>query len=223
MANTRLAVVASALFAIFARSVVGDTCATVADTTAIDIKYRLELEYTDEQLNYWSTGCGNLKPSCQLYPTTASEVAAVVKILHDNNETFAIKSGGHNANKYFASVDGGPLISTKYLNEVTLDSASMTVRVGPGNDWQDIHKALDGTGVTVVGGRIGDVGVGGYVVGGGLSFLSTQYAWAAYVTPKYEVCRGCVTTLHVPRPPRTETPIDELADSCLGTTLSNTR
>lgn len=179
MANTRLAVVASTLFALFARTVIGDTCATVAGTTAIDIKQRFALEYTSEQLNYWSTGCGNLKPSCQLYPTTANEVAAIVKILHGNNDTFAIKSGGHNANKYFASIDGGPLISTKKLNEVTFDADSMTVRVGPGNDWQDVHQALEGTGVTVVGGRIGEVGVGGYVVGGGLSFLSTQYAWAA--------------------------------------------
>lgn len=41
------------------------------------------------------------------------------------------------------------------------DSGSATVRVGPGNDWEDVIKKLDGTGVTVVGGRIGDVGVGG--------------------------------------------------------------
>jgi FAD/FMN-containing dehydrogenase len=144
MANTRLAVVASTLFAIFARSVVGDTCGTVADTTAIDIKYRFALEYTSEQLNYWSTGCGALKPSCQLYPTTANEVATIVRILNNNNETFVTKSGGHNPNKGFASIDKGPLISTAKLNEVTFDAASMTVRAGPGNDWQDIHKALDG-------------------------------------------------------------------------------
>ena len=63
----------------------------------------------------------------------------------------------------------------------------MTVRVGPGNDWQDVHKALEDTGVTVVGGRIGEVGVGGYVVGGGLSFLSTQYGWAANNIVAFEV------------------------------------
>lgn len=63
----------------------------------------------------------------------------------------------------------------------------MTVRVGPGNDWQDIHQALEGTGTTVVGGRIGEVGVGGYVLGGGLSFLSTQYGWAANNIVEFEV------------------------------------
>lgn len=43
----------------------------------------------------------------------------------------------------------------------------MTVRVGPGNDWQDVLKVLTPLGVTVVGGRIGEVGVGGFVLGGG--------------------------------------------------------
>jgi FAD/FMN-containing dehydrogenase len=50
-----------------------------------------------------------------------------------------------------------------------------------------VHKAFEGTNVTVVGGRIGEVGVGGYVVGGGLSFLSTQYGWAANNIVSFEV------------------------------------
>ena len=96
-----------------------------------------------------------------------------------NNESFAVKSGGHNPNKYFASIADGPLISTSRLNEVVYDAASGTVRVGPGNKWEDVHEVLDPHSVTVVGGRIGNVGVGGYLLGGGLSFLSTQYGWAA--------------------------------------------
>lgn len=99
-------------------------------------------------------------------PSSAEELSAIFKFLQTNNETFAVKSGGHNPNNYFASVQGGPLISTSGLTEVTYDQASNTVAVGPGNRWEDVHAALDGTGVTVVGGRIGNVGVGGYLVGG---------------------------------------------------------
>jgi FAD/FMN-containing dehydrogenase len=98
-------------------------------------------------------------------------------VLNQNNETFAIKSGGHNPNVYFSSVTGGPLISTRLLNEVSLDPAASTVRVGPGNRWDDVSKVLDGSGFTAVGGRIGNVGVGGYMLGGGLSFLSAEYGW----------------------------------------------
>lgn len=89
-----------------------------------------------------------------------------MKVLLHNNETFSVKSGGHNPNQNFSSIDGGPLISTASLNEVILNAEAMTVRVGPGNRWEDVHKVLDGTNVTVVGGRIGNVGVGGYILGG---------------------------------------------------------
>lgn len=84
-----------------------------------------------------------------------------MRILNQNDDRFAVKSGGHNPNANFSSIDGGPLISTRELNQVIYDKEKGTVRVGPGNDWEDVIGKLDGTGATVVGGRIGDVGVGG--------------------------------------------------------------
>jgi FAD/FMN-containing dehydrogenase len=164
-----------------------DTCSAVGNSSNIVIERNPSIQYLTEENDYWSTGCGALKPSCILYPSSAEEVSAIVKVLNANNESFVVKSGGHNPNKGFASIDGGPLISTRHLNEVVFDASSMTVRAGPGNDWEDIHKALENTGVTVVGGRLGGVGVGGYVVGGGLSFLSSQYGWAANNIVEFEV------------------------------------
>lgn len=142
-----------------------NTCDTVASRTSISILKTLSIDYNTAQTEYWSTSCGDLKPTCILEPETPEEVAAILSILHENNETFAIKSGGHNPNNYFASVDGGPLISTKKLNEIIFDAGSETVRVGPGNRWDEVGAQLDATGYTVVGGRIGNVGVGGYLLG----------------------------------------------------------
>ncbi|KAH7025769.1 FAD binding domain-containing protein [Microdochium trichocladiopsis] len=163
------------------------TCDLVQAQTKISIWNRFSIDYTREQTEYWSTASGALKPKCILTPQNADEVAAIVSILRENNETFAIKSGGHNPNNYFASVDGGPLISTKKLNEVVFDRATETVRIGPGNRWDEVSGALDGSGYTVVGGRIGNVGVGGYLLGGGLSFMSTEYGWAANQVLEYTV------------------------------------
>ncbi|KAI0007439.1 FAD binding domain-containing protein [Xylariaceae sp. FL0662B] len=166
--------------AIFAASVAAqDTCETVQERTSISTLKPFTLDYNTEQTEYWSTSCGDLKPACIITPSTTEEVAAVVSILRENNDTFAVKSGGHNPNNYFASVDGGPLLSTMKLNEVIFNSDDETVRVGPGNRWEDVSGTLDGTGYQAVGGRIGNVGVGGYILGGGLSFMSTQYGWAA--------------------------------------------
>jgi len=141
------------------------TCDEVERQTAIELLEPFAVEYTSEQTKYWSTAAGALKPACILMPTTTQEVSAIVSILRDNNETFAIKSGGHNPNNYFSSIDGGPLISTKNLDQIILDPVAETVRVGPGNRWDGLAQELDGTGFSAVGGRIGNVGVGGYMLG----------------------------------------------------------
>jgi hypothetical protein len=168
-------------------AVTADTCSSVESTSSISIARRLQLEYTVAQTEYWSTSCSDLKPSCILLPETTEEVAHIVSILRSNNETFAIKSGGHNPNNYFASVAGGPLISTKRLNEVIFDAATETVRVGPGNRWDDVSGALDGTGYSVVGGRIGNVGVGGYLLGGKSTLVSRSIRQCATDTPRKAV------------------------------------
>lgn len=90
----------------------------------------------------------------------------IVDTLQKNNESFAVKSGGHNPNQNFSSVAGGPLVNLKNLNEITYDAVLGTARVGPGNRWTAVITALEAYNVTVVGGRIGHVGVGGYLVGG---------------------------------------------------------
>jgi FAD/FMN-containing dehydrogenase len=62
--------------------------------------------------------------------------------------------------------------------------------VGPGNRLDGIAAKLQGTGWTFVGGRIGNTGVGGLVLGGGLSYMSTQYGWAASSVLEYELVRA---------------------------------
>jgi FAD/FMN-containing dehydrogenase len=112
------------------------------------------VDYNYDQIHYWSTSCSNLEPPCIFSPTSAQEIAAIITVLHQNNETFAIKSGGRSPDQYFAGVSGGPLISTRKMNEVTNDSSSSTVRIGPGNRWEDVRNALSDTSVIVVGGRL---------------------------------------------------------------------
>lgn len=60
---------------------------------------------------------------------------------------------------------------TKF-SEVTYDSATNTVIVGAGLNWDDVYSALEPYGVNVVGGRVTGVGVAGLILGGGGSFQS---------------------------------------------------
>ncbi len=143
-------------------------CSSIHSSLPIKVAWPSSSDYRREQSRYWSTGCAALQPTCIVYPSSALEVAALVAILGWSSvgERFSIKSGGHNPNLGFSSIQGGPVISLRYLNRVTLDAESHSVRVGPGNRWQDVTTALEASGFTVVGGRVGDVGVGGNLLGG---------------------------------------------------------
>ena len=125
------------------------------------------IAYETELQNYWSAACSDLRPACMVFPSSTQEVSDIVTALQFTDDKFAIKSGGHMPNNGFASIQGGVLISTKNLNNrVVYDSEAQTALVGPGLTWAEAQKALEGTGRAVVGGRLGGVGIGGYVLGG---------------------------------------------------------
>lgn len=177
--------------------VAADTCSTVQLTSSIEVDSPLSLGYIAEQADYWSSSCASLIPTCIIFPRSAEEVATVVKVLNGNDEHFAIKSGGHNPNNYFSSIDAGPLISTQRMDQVLLDASTGIARVGPGIRLDEIAAELQGTGWTFVGGRIGNTGVGGLVLGGGLSYMSAQYGWAASSVIEYEIvlANGTIATV----------------------------
>lgn len=135
--------------------------------------------YASELDEYWSRASADLKPSCVVLPKSAQEVSDIVKALSasGNNESFAIKAGGLSANDGHNSVRDGPLISVRRLTEIRYDADKKLVRIEPGSRWTDVQRALDPVGMTVAGARVGEVGVGGYMNGGGFSFLSPRYGW----------------------------------------------
>ncbi|KAE9372168.1 FAD-binding domain-containing protein [Stipitochalara longipes BDJ] len=138
--------------------------------------------------HYWSSVQADATPVCIVFPTSAEDVSAVIRVLLQYPSVpFAVKSGGHNANTGFSSVDGGILISFQNSHDTVLSPGRETARVDPGARWMDAVGALEPYGLTVVGGRLGDVGVGGLLLGCGLSFLSAQYGLPCDNVVNYEV------------------------------------
>ncbi|ESZ98116.1 hypothetical protein SBOR_1495 [Sclerotinia borealis F-4128] len=90
-----------------------------------------------------------------------------MKIISFLHVPFAVRSGGHSPNPYFASIgSNGILISTTNLNSITVSSDNSIASIGPGLRCGAVYKALDPYGVSVIGGRIPQVGVGGLILGG---------------------------------------------------------
>lgn len=116
----------------------------------------LDASWIDAQSHYWSAANADLYPACVVIPKSVEEVARIVSILQNKTDVpFAVKSGGHNPNVGFSSVNGGVLISMSNLSSTVLSHDQRMVDIGPGARWGEVVKALDGTGVTVVSGRLG--------------------------------------------------------------------
>ena len=69
----------------------------------------------------------------------------------------------------------GVQISSTNLNTLKLSDDRKTMSIGPGPRWGDVFEFLDGTNLTVVGGRLAPVGVPGLLLGGGISYFSNAH------------------------------------------------
>jgi hypothetical protein len=180
-----------------AKNALADSCSSIEALGYINVTRSLNLAYIEEQTQYWSTSCSALLPSCIVFPRTVQEVSAIVQIISNTTERFAVKSGGHNPNNGWSSVAGGPLIAMEHLDQAILDSTTGILDAGPGNRLDGIAAKLQGSGWTFVGGRIGNTGIGGLILGGGLSYMSTQHGWAASSVLEYEIVFANGTIGHI--------------------------
>lgn len=112
--------------------------------------------YKKENKDYYNAGLKELGPACISLPTSAQDVSTIVKILGQYSDVqFAVKSGGHSPNSGHSSVKDGVLIALRHINGTVLDKQNKVAYVKPGGHWADVMRALNGTGQTVVGGRLG--------------------------------------------------------------------
>lgn len=121
--------------------------------------------YTLEQ-DYWSQQQANTKPECRFTPTSAEDVSVAVKEIREYGCPFAVKSGGHASFKGASNVPGGITIDLHKLNEVKVSKDRKITYTGTGNRWEDVYSKLDPMNLAVIGGRNGDIGVGGLTLGG---------------------------------------------------------
>lgn len=143
--------------------------------------------YTYEtQTQYWSATAYN-SPACVFVPQNAQQVSFAVTTLTLSLTKFAVRSGGHMPVVSYNSIgSSGVLLSTSNLTALAVFDDKATVSVGAGHRWRDVYSYLQPYGLAVVGGRIGGVGVSGLLLGGGISFYSNQYGFAADNVVRYQ-------------------------------------
>ncbi|KAL4746739.1 hypothetical protein BDW72DRAFT_184240 [Aspergillus terricola var. indicus] len=150
--------------------------------------------------SYWAQQEREVMQACIVQPREASEVAKVIDILkreYDEQKAsptgeagdvlFAVRGGGQSPVPGGASAKGGVLIDLALFREVTVSDDRESVTLGAGVRWVDALRILDKKGLTVVGGRSSDVGVAGFILGGGISFFTPRFGLACSNVLAYEV------------------------------------
>lgn len=166
-------------------------CADLQQVLGTQVSFPDQSQYQLTESSYNALQEADLKPACILRPNTANDVARAISILSNpkayKNCHFAIKGGGHNAGIGFANINDGVTLDMTSLASVSVSSDRTVAMVGAGGKWVDVYGYLNTFNLTVAGGRNGNVGVGGLLVGGGISHFSPRVGWACDNVVSFEV------------------------------------
>lgn len=157
-----------------------------AISPASDVFYFGALSYLKD-IHHWAISSTQY-PACTVEPGTAEDVGIILGILSSTQTPFAVKGGGHASNPGFSSTTGVHIAMSRF-SEVTYDSTSETAIIGSGLVWDDVYASLAPHGVNVVGGRVTGVGVAGFILGGGFSWLTNQYGLTIDTVVAYELVK----------------------------------
>ncbi|KAL3485443.1 hypothetical protein BJX62DRAFT_247506 [Aspergillus germanicus] len=153
---------------------------------------------TEFAQGYFAIQQQELKPQCVVQPETPEDVSQIVNVVRELQCKFAVKGGGHGNHAGASSIQDGLLIDMSRISSVILSKDESIAEIGAGARWIDVYEVLEEKGLAVVGGRVSTVGVAGFTLGGGISFLSRRYGWAVDNVANYELvlANGTITNVN---------------------------
>ncbi|WP_375756627.1 FAD-binding oxidoreductase [Corallococcus exercitus] len=99
---------------------------------------------------------------------STQDVAEAIRFARENQLPVSVKATGHGM---YSPVTSGVLLSTRALDQVSIDVAARTATIGAGARWEPVIAEAAKHGLTPVAGSSTNVGVVGYLLGGGLGPL----------------------------------------------------
>jgi FAD/FMN-containing dehydrogenase len=126
------------------------------------------------------------RPAVVVFPVNAADVQTVVWFARRHGLRVAPQGTGHNAGP-LAPLEDTILLSTRRMRGVDIDAAGRTARVEAGVLWVEVAQAATPHGLFPLSGSSPNVGVIGYTLGGGLSWLARRHGLAANHVTAIEV------------------------------------
>lgn len=141
-------------------------------------------QFVESQGSYWSLSAQPW-PACIVLPRSVHDVAAAILLLAEHGWKFTVRSGGHTP--HMSKETNGVTLDLRHMNNVHVNEEDGTADIGPGARWKDVYAELNRHGRMVAGGREGNVGVGGLILGGGNTFLTAREGFACDTVIAFEV------------------------------------
>jgi hypothetical protein len=134
------------------------------------------------------------QPSAVVFAESPADVAATLRVAERHQLTVGVQSTGHGA----LPIDAGTiLLHTSGLTECTVDPQSRTARVGAGVKWQQVIDAAAPHGLAALAGSAPNVGVVGFLTGGGIGPLVRTVGLSSDHIRSFELVTGRGEILHV--------------------------
>lgn len=139
----------------------------------------------DDARRVWNLAVDQ-QPEAIVLAESVSDVASAVRYARQNGLRVAVQGTGH-APSSLGPLAGTLLLRTGRMRGVQIDAAARLARVEAGTLWLDVIQAAAEHGLAPLTGSAPDVGVAGYTIGGGLSFLGRKHGLAAHALVAAEV------------------------------------
>lgn len=118
------------------------------------------------------------QPAAVVFPESVEDVIAAVNLATHMGYEIAAQGTGHNAGP-LGSLEHTLLVRTDAMRTVQIDPQARTARVEAGVLWLEVVEEAARYGLAALAGSSPDVGVVGYTLGGGLSWLGRKFGLAA--------------------------------------------
>jgi FAD/FMN-containing dehydrogenase len=124
-------------------------------------------------------------PDVVALPESAADVVAAVDFARRHGLRVTVQGTGHNARPR-RSLAGTLLINTRGMRQLSVYPTDRIARAQAGVVWQEVADAAAKHGLAGLAGSAPDVGVVGYTLGGGMSWLGRTYGLSANNVAAFE-------------------------------------
>jgi UDP-N-acetylenolpyruvoylglucosamine reductase len=131
----------------------------------------------DEARRAWNLTVDQ-RPAAVVFPESPEDVAAAVLFARQYDLRVAPQGTGHNAGP-LGSLEDTILLKTERMRGAHVDPNARVARVEAGAVWLEVVEAAAQHGLAALAGSSPDVGVVGYTLGGGMSFIGRKYGLSA--------------------------------------------